>query len=163
MQKIVTNLWFDTQAEEAANYYVNLFKKDSKITDTTRYPATGQDITGKEAGSVLTVSYTLHGQEFVALNGGPQFQFTEAVSFIVSCKDQAEIDYFWNTFIADGGIESQCGWLKDKFGVSWQIIPENMSAFTVGKDSEAMKRFFEAMFPMKKLDIAALQAAVDNK
>lgn len=161
MQKIVTHIWYDTQAKEAAEFYTSLFE-DSKILDTAYYPDAGQEITGKEAGSVLSVSFQLNGQEFIALNGGPLFPFNEAFSLLVRCKDQAEIDRLWDVLTANGGQESQCGWLKDKFGVSWQIVPEAMSEFTT-KDPEAGKRVFEVMMPMKKLDIATLQKAADGK
>lgn len=161
MQKFVTNFWYDTEAEEAAKLYTSIFE-DSKILATSYYPDTGKEITGKDAGTVLTVKFVIGGQEFLALNGGPQFKFNESISTIVKCKDQAEIDRVWEAFISSGGEESQCGWLKDKFGVSWQIIPEDWDEFT-SKDPEAMKRFFDAMFPMKKLDIAKLKSALKGE
>ena len=156
MQKIVTHLWFDSQAEEAANFYTSLFE-DSKIVDIARYPEE-EAHSGKSAGTVMTVAFQLNGQDFLALNGGPLFTFSEAVSLLVRCKDQAEIDKLWDAFTKDGGQESQCGWLKDKFGFSWQIVPEEMSEFTT-KDPEVNKRVFEALMPMKKIDIATLKKA----
>jgi predicted 3-demethylubiquinone-9 3-methyltransferase (glyoxalase superfamily) len=158
MQKIVTHLWFDSEAEEAANFYTSLFE-DSKVVDVAKYPEGGEAVSGKPAGSVMTVAFQLNGQEFLALNGGPIFTFSEAVSLLVRCKDQAEIDRLWDAFTKDGGEESQCGWLKDKFGFSWQIVPEEMSEFTTLPDPEARKRVFEALMPMHKIDIATLKKA----
>lgn len=162
MQKFVTNFWYDTEAEEAAKLYTSIFD-DSKILGISHYPDTGQEITGKEAGSVLTVKFLINGEEFLALNGGPQFKFNESISIIVKCKDQDEIDRYWDAFISSGGQESQCGWLKDKFGVSWQIIPEDWDEYANNADPEAMKRYFKAMFPMKKLIIADLKAAIKGE
>lgn len=158
MQKIVPCLWFDSEAEEAVAFYTSLFK-DSKTLDISYYPDTGQEITGKEAGSVLTIAFELNGQKYLAMNGGPQFKPNESMSLLVYCEDQAEIDRLWDAFIQNGGEESQCGWLKDKWGFSWQIAYEQLDEFTASKDPEAVKRVFDAMFPMKKLDIATLEKA----
>jgi predicted 3-demethylubiquinone-9 3-methyltransferase (glyoxalase superfamily) len=148
MQKISPFLWFDTQAEEAANYYVSLFP-NSKITGAMPGPG----------GTALTVGFELDGQAFTALNGGPIFAFTEAVSFVVRCADGAEVDRYWNTLTADGGKASQCGWLKDKYGLSWQIVPQEFLDLMGGPDKEATGRMFAAMMQMTKLDIAKLKAA----
>jgi predicted 3-demethylubiquinone-9 3-methyltransferase (glyoxalase superfamily) len=155
MQKISPMLWFDTQAEEAANFYVSIFK-DSKINTVVRYPDAGQEVTGKPAGSVMTVSFQLAGQTFTALNGGPQFKFNESISFVVDCEDQAEIDYFWEKLSAHPESE-QCGWLKDKFGLSWQIVPKQMGELVISPKA------MEAMLSMKKIDIAELQRANQQK
>ncbi|MEP6672434.1 MAG: VOC family protein [Chthoniobacter sp.] len=153
-------LWFDTQAEEAARYYTGIFQ-NSKITATSYYADAGQEIHGKPAGSVLTVAFELNGQPFTALNGGgTQFPFSPAVSFQVECEDQAEIDYYWEKLTAGGDpTAQQCGWVADKFGLSWQIIPKNLSAMFTDPDAAKSKRVFQAMMGMKKLDIAALQRA----
>ena len=148
MQQITPFLWFDGNAEEAMNFYASIFK-DSKIGDITRYP-------GK--GSVLTASFELMGQKFTALNGGPQYKFTEAVSFHVPCESQAEVDYYWDKLGAGGQIQ-QCGWLKDKFGLSWQIVPTALPKLLGHPDREKSNRVMQAMFQMKKLDIAQLEAA----
>jgi predicted 3-demethylubiquinone-9 3-methyltransferase (glyoxalase superfamily) len=153
MQKITPFLWFDTQAEEAANFYVSLFK-DSKITGLTHY-GEGAPM---PAGTVMTVSFQLEGQEYVALNGGPVFHFTEAISFYVDCPTQAELDRLWERLTADGE-ESQCGWLKDKYGLSWQIVPSGLSDLLNGPDKEGAKRAMQAMLQMKKLDIDKLRQA----
>ncbi len=161
MQKITPSLWFDTQAEEAAQLYVSLFK-NSKITDITRYDEASAKVSGQPAGSVLTIAFELDGQKFVALNGGPIFKFTEAVSFIVDCETQEEIDMFWDKLIAGGGAPSQCGWLKDKFGLSWQIVPTALNRMIGDKDPAKAKRTMEAMLKMTKLDIAGLQKAYEG-
>jgi predicted 3-demethylubiquinone-9 3-methyltransferase (glyoxalase superfamily) len=153
-QRIVTNLWFDTQAQEAAEYYCSIFE-DARVLKVVPYPA-GTD----KAGSVLVVEFELLGQRFVALNGGPQFTFSEAISLQVSCRDQAEIDYFWETLSA-GGSEAPCGWCKDRYGLSWQITPQGIDEFFAG-DPEGAARAAQAMFQMKKLDIATLEAARDG-
>lgn len=150
-QKIRTFLWFDKQAEEAANFYVSLFK-DSKITDILR-PA-------KDAPA-LTVAYQLAGQEFVALNGGPQFKFTEAISLTIDCASQEEVDYFW-TKLSEGGEESRCGWLKDKYGLSWQVVPSRMIELLQDKDLGRAKRAMNAMMQMGKIDIAVAEKAADG-
>src|SRR5713101_9034343 len=153
MQKIGPCLWFDGQAEEAARFYTSIFK-NSRIVNTTRYP----EVSHRPAGSVLTVQFILDGQDFVALNGGPEFTFTPAISFVVYCETQEEVDVLWNGLSA-GGEEVQCGWLKDKFGVSWQIVPSVLIAMLKDADTAASRRAFEAMLHMKKLDIALLERA----
>jgi predicted 3-demethylubiquinone-9 3-methyltransferase (glyoxalase superfamily) len=150
-------LWFDTQAEEAAKYYVSIFK-NSKITNVTHYGEAGPG----PAGSVMTVAFELDGQEFTALNGGPQFKFTPAVSFVVNCKTQDDVDYYWDKFSAEGE-EVQCGWVRDKFGLSWQVVPEGISDVLAGDDEEGSRRAMEAMFEMKKLDIDALRRAYNGE
>ncbi|MBA3812500.1 MAG: VOC family protein [Caulobacteraceae bacterium] len=146
-------LWFDDQAEAAMNFYVSVFE-DSKIDQVMRYGEGGPG----PAGSVMTASFQLGGQRFTALNGGPHFKFTEAVSFVVTCADQAEVDRFWDK-LSEGGAPGQCGWLKDKFGLSWQIVPSEMPELLGGPDPDKAKRAMEAMMKMTKLDIAALKAA----
>jgi predicted 3-demethylubiquinone-9 3-methyltransferase (glyoxalase superfamily) len=154
MQKIVPNLWFDTEALEAAEFYVSLFE-ESKIIDVVNYGEAGPG----EPGTVMVVSFQLLGQEYVAINGGPQFPFTEAVSFEVRCEDQAEIDRLWGALTADGGQEVQCGWLKDRFGFSWQVVPKGLDE--MAQDPARYARAMEAMMSMVKIDIAALEAAAD--
>jgi predicted 3-demethylubiquinone-9 3-methyltransferase (glyoxalase superfamily) len=154
--KITPNLWFDKQAEEAAEFYVSVFK-DARIIGKTHYPqGSGQ------AGQVLTVEWELNGQRFVGINGGPQFKFDEAISLSISCDDQDEVDYYWEKLIEGGGEESVCGWLKDRFGLSWQVVPEGMEELFSDADPERARRAFEAMQKMRKLDIAALQSAADG-
>ena len=157
MQRITPFFWFDDQAEAAANFYVSVFK-NSKIKETTRY--TGEEPLG-EKGAVMTVAFELDGQEFVALNGGPRFKFTEAVSFVVNCETQEEIDYYWEKLTADGGEEVQCGWLADKYGLSWQVVPAKIAEWA--RDADGFQRVMKAVMPMKKLDIATLQQAYDGK
>ena len=152
-RKISPCLWFDNRIEEAVNFYVSLF--GGKILATTYYNDAGP----LPKGTVLTMTFTLQDAEFVALNGGQQMQYTEAVSFMVKCKDQAEVDKYWNALTAGGGQESRCGWLKDKYGLSWQIVPEVMPRLLMDKDPEKGKRAMQAMMTMKKLDIAALEMA----
>ena len=159
MQRITPFLWFDDQAEAAANFYVSVFK-NSKITGTSHY--TGEEPSGQK-GSVMTVSFELDGQEFVALNGGPRFKFTEAVSFVVNCETQEEIDYYWESLTADGGEEVQCGWLADKFGLSWQVVPAKIREWMEDKDPARTQRVMHAVMQMKKLDMAAMQRAYDGK
>jgi predicted 3-demethylubiquinone-9 3-methyltransferase (glyoxalase superfamily) len=158
MQKINPFLWFDSQAEEAATFYVSVFK-NSKIDKVTRYPEEAAKKIGREPGSVMTVEFTLDGVEFVALNGGPQFKFTEAVSFNVNCENQKEIDYFWERLSADGGETGPCGWLKDKFGLSWQVSPRLLGEMLADKDKAKAERVMSAMMEMDKIDIAALERA----
>jgi predicted 3-demethylubiquinone-9 3-methyltransferase (glyoxalase superfamily) len=158
VHKITPHLWFDKQAEEAARFYVSVFK-NSKITHVSRYGEVGTDVTGQPAGQVMTVSFELDGQPVIALNGGPHFKFDEAFSFFVDCESQAEVDELWAKLTADGGEESQCGWLKDKFGLSWQIIPRQLMALLQDPDAAKAGRAMEAMLKMKKIDVAALQAA----
>jgi predicted 3-demethylubiquinone-9 3-methyltransferase (glyoxalase superfamily) len=162
MQKISPFLWFDTQAEEAVNLYVSIFK-NSKIGKIARYGDDGAAVSGRPKGSVMTISFTIEGQEFTALNGGPLFKFTEAISFVVNCDSQEEVDRLWNALTANGGEPSQCGWLKDKFGVSWQIVPKVLFDLLEDKAPARAKRAMQAMLKMKKLDIAALQRAADGK
>jgi predicted 3-demethylubiquinone-9 3-methyltransferase (glyoxalase superfamily) len=149
-----TCLWFDGKAEEAANYYVSVFN-DSKLGEVKRYTEAGPGT----PGDVLTAEFELNGQKFVGLNGGPEFTFSEAISFQIHCDDQDEVDYYWNKLTADGGEESVCGWLKDKYGVSWQVIPKVLYDLIGDSDPEKAKRATEAMLGMKKLDIAELQKA----
>jgi predicted 3-demethylubiquinone-9 3-methyltransferase (glyoxalase superfamily) len=154
MQKITTFLWFDRQAEEAAKFYCSVFK-NSKILGITR-PLEGS---GAAKGDVLTVQFRLGDQEYVALNGGPHFKFTEAISLMIHCKDQKEVDYYWEKLLADGGRESACGWLKDKYGLSWQVTPTILLEMISDKDRNKAQRAFDAMLQMRKIDIPKLQAA----
>jgi len=159
MQQIVPCLWFDNQAEKAAKFYVETFK-NSSINETSYYMEEGQEIHGQAAGTVLTVEFELNGQAFTALNGGPAFKFNEAVSFQVFCDDQEEVDYYWNTMSAVPESE-QCGWLKDKFGVSWQITPTILSKLLADPDKAKAQRVMKAMLQMKKLNISELEAAAN--
>ena len=156
MPKITPNLWFDDQAEQAAAFYCSVFP-NSRIVNVLHYTEAGPG----EPGSVLTVDWELDGQRFTGINGGPHFHFDEAVSFLISCKDQAELDYYWDHLV-EGGEESQCGWLKDKYGLSWQVVPEGMEELFSDPDTSRANRAMQAMFGMKKLDIAALRAAADG-
>jgi predicted 3-demethylubiquinone-9 3-methyltransferase (glyoxalase superfamily) len=160
-QKITPFLWFDDKAEEAAKFYASIFK-NSKIGKITRYEEEAAKPTGRPAGSVMTVEFQLDGQDFVALNGGPIFKFTEAVSFVVNCENQEEVDYFWKKLSA-GGEESRCGWLKDKFGLSWQVVPTVLIEMLADKDVARAKRVMHAMLQMDKIDIPALQKAYDGE
>ena len=155
--KITPNLWFDMNAEEAANFYVDLFD-DGRILNVARYP----EGTPGPAGEVMTVEWELNGQKFVGINGGPQFQFSEAVSFMISCKDQEEVDYYWDRLTADGGREGQCGWLTDRFGLAWQVVPDGMDEVFNDPDPAKAERSMAAMMKMKKLDIAELRAAAEG-
>lgn len=155
--KVMPCLWFDDQAEEAMNYYLSIFK-DSKIVNVVR----DQTGTAGPRGKVLTVTFKIHGQEIMALNGGPQFNFTEAVSFFVSCETQEEVDELWKK-LSQGGEEGQCGWLKDKYGLSWQIAPRVLGEMIQDKDQEKAKRVVEAMLQMKKIDIQSLKRAYDKQ
>jgi predicted 3-demethylubiquinone-9 3-methyltransferase (glyoxalase superfamily) len=157
MQKITPFLWFDSNAEEAAHFYVSVFK-NSKVKQITRY--TGEEPSGQK-GSVMTVSFELDGQEFVALNGGPQFKFTEAVSFVVNCETQEEIDYYWEKLSTGGGEEVQCGWLTDKYGLSWQVVPAKIREWA--RDPAGFQRVMHAVMQMKKLDIATLERAYEQR
>ena len=157
MPSIVANLWFDTQALEAAEFYLTIFP-NSSIDSVTHYPEGGPG----PAGSVLTVDFTLDGTRFTALNGGPAFTFDEAVSFLIECADQAEVDRYWDALLADGGEPSQCGWLKDRFGLSWQVVPAGMAEVLNDPDPERGQRAMAAMMGMVKLDLAALRAAADG-
>jgi predicted 3-demethylubiquinone-9 3-methyltransferase (glyoxalase superfamily) len=157
MQKITPFLWFDGQAEEAAKFYTSIFK-NSKIESVARFP----EGSPAPAGTVMTVAFRLDGQEFVALNGGPEFKFTEAISFVVNCETQEEVDEFWEKLSA-GGKEMQCGWLKDKYGVSWQIVPTILSELLQSRDPEKSKRVMQALLQMVKLDIKRLQEAYERE
>jgi predicted 3-demethylubiquinone-9 3-methyltransferase (glyoxalase superfamily) len=157
MTKIVPNLWFDTEAEEAARFYVSLFE-GSRILDVVPYGEAGPG----EPGSTMVVSFELLGQEYVAINGGPQFPFTEAVSFEVRVADQAELDRVWDALTADGGKEVQCGWLKDRYGLSWQVVPERWAELATGSDPKKVNAAMQAMLGMVKLDIAELERAYDE-
>ncbi|OLC26940.1 MAG: hypothetical protein AUH91_03605 [Verrucomicrobia bacterium 13_1_40CM_4_54_4] len=157
MQKITPFLWFNDDAEEAVKFYSSIFK-NSKIRKIARYDKAGEKAAGQPAGSVMTIEFEIEGQEFIALNGGPHFKFTEAVSFVVSCKTQSEVDYYWKKLSA-GGKEVQCGWLKDKFGLSWQIVPTILGELMSDKDPAKSERVMEAMLKMVKLDINKLKAA----
>lgn len=156
--KVMPCLWFDTQAEDAANLYCSIFP-NSKITTVSRYPDAGQEIHKKPAGSVMVVAFEIDGQPFTALNGGPSFKFDEAVSFQIMCETQAEIDHYWGKLTADGGQEGPCGWLKDKFGLSWQVVPAAIPRMMSDPDSRKSARVMNAFMTMKKLDIAALERA----
>ncbi len=156
MQKITPNLWFDTEAEEAANFYTSIFK-DSEVVNVMHYGEAGP----RPAGMVMTVTFRLQGQEFTALNGGPDFKFNEAISFLVNCESQDEVDEFWEK-LSEDGEEGPCGWLKDKFGVSWQIVPTVLDALLQDKDSAKANRVMKAMLQMKKIDVAVLQEAYDG-
>jgi predicted 3-demethylubiquinone-9 3-methyltransferase (glyoxalase superfamily) len=156
-QEIVPNLWFDTEAEEAAEFYCSIFP-NSKILNIARYTEAGP----REAGMVMTVDFELNGNRFTAINGGPEFKFDEAVSFLITCEDQDEIDHYWEGLIADGGRESMCGWLKDKYGLSWQVVPEGFEEIFADPDPEKAKRTMEALLKMRKLDVAALRAAAEG-
>ena len=163
IQAISPCLWFDGQAEEAARFYVSVFKK-GKLGMITRFPDVGQETHGREAGSVMTVDFTVNGLPFLALNGGPLFKFNEAVSLMILCDTQDEIDYYWEKLTAGGDPSAQqCGWLKDKYGVSWQVVPKPLMKMWKDSTSPATKRAFAAMMEMKKLDIAKLKAAYKGK
>lgn len=161
-QKIEPHLWFETRAEEAARFYVSVFD-NSEIGRILHYTDEGQDIHGMPAGSVMTIEFMIEGQKFTALNGGPVFKFTEAISFIINCETQEEIDYYWEQLTANGGEESMCGWLKDKFGVSWQVVPIVLTEMMADPDMDKVKRMTHAMFTMKKLDIEILKQAFEGK
>lgn len=156
MQKITPYLWFDTQAEEAVNFYISLFK-NSKVLNVARYGEAGP----RPAGSIMTISFQLDGQEFVALNGGPEFMFTEAISFCVDCATQEEVDRLWAKLTEDGE-EVQCGWLKDKYGLSWQIVPAGLGEMLSGPDVKKSARAMQAMLAMKKIDLAKIKQAYDQ-
>ena len=156
MQKITPYLWFDDQAEEAANFYTSIFKH-SKVGEVTRYGKAGP----MPEGMAMTVSFELQGQEFVALNGGPEFKFNEAISFLVSCEFQEEVDYFWDN-LGEGGEAGPCGWLKDKYGVSWQVIPTALTELLSDPDPEKSQRVMQAMLQMSKIDIEGLRQAYEQ-
>jgi predicted 3-demethylubiquinone-9 3-methyltransferase (glyoxalase superfamily) len=157
LQKITPNLWFDTEAEEAANFYTSIFE-DSKITRVMRYGEAGP----RPAGMVMTVTFQLAGQEFTGLNGGPEFKFNEAMSLLVNCESQEEVDEFWEQLSA-GGEQGPCGWLKDRFGVSWQIVPTVLDEMLQDVDADSANRVMEAMLKMGKIDIGALEKAQEQR
>ncbi len=161
MQKITPFLWFDNQAEEAANFYTPVFK-NSKIGSVARYGEEGAAVSGQPNGSVMTVEFELEGQKFVALNGGPLFTFSPAISFVVNCEAQEEVDELWEK-LSEGGETQRCGWLKDKYGVSWQIVPTVLVEMLQDKDAEKAKRVMNAMLQMDKIDIAGLKQAYEQK
>ncbi len=156
-QKIVPNLWFDTEAEEAAEFYVDVFE-NSRIVNVAHYTEAGP----RDAGMVMTVEFELDGQRFLGINGGPQFNFDEAVSFAIECETQEEVDYYWGK-LTEGGEESQCGWLKDRYGLSWQVVPTGMEELFADPDKGRAERAMKAMLGMRKLDIAALRRAADGE
>jgi predicted 3-demethylubiquinone-9 3-methyltransferase (glyoxalase superfamily) len=162
MQKITPFLWFDDQAEEAAKFYTSVFK-NSKVGKITRYGEAAEKAAGRPAGSVMTVEFELEGQKFTALNGGPVFKFNESISFVVNCDTQEEVDYFWEKLTAGSGQESECGWLKDKFGLSWQIVPRALIDMLQDKDPRKSERVMKAMLQMQKLDIKTLKDAYAEK
>jgi predicted 3-demethylubiquinone-9 3-methyltransferase (glyoxalase superfamily) len=155
-QKIIPNLWFDTEAEEAASFYISVFER-SRIVNVAHYTEAGP----RAAGTVMTVEFELDGQRFVAINGGPQFTFDEAVSFQITCETQDEVNYYWER-LSEGGTEGPCGWLKDKYGLSWQVVPTGMEELFGDPDPERAQRAMQAMLGMGKLDIAALRSAADG-
>jgi predicted 3-demethylubiquinone-9 3-methyltransferase (glyoxalase superfamily) len=162
MQKITPFLWFDNEAEEAVNFYTSVFK-NSKAGRILRYDEAAAKAAGQPVGSVLTIEFEIEGQKFTALNGGPAFKFNESISFVVNCDTQKEVDYFWEKLTADGGQESACGWLKDKFGVSWQITPTVLIDMLHDKNPEKSGRVMKAMLQMQKIDIETLKAAYAGK
>jgi len=157
-QKITTYLWFDNNAEEAMNFYTSIFK-DSKVLDVVRYGDAGPG----PKGAVMLCTFQLEGQKFIALNGGPQFKFTEAISLLVDCETQEEVDKLWEKLTADGGAPSQCGWLKDKFGLSWQIVPSALPEMLKDTDPERSKRVMQALLQMSKLDVNKLRQAYEGR
>jgi len=161
MQKITPFLWFDDKAEEAANFYTSIFR-NSKIGSVNRYGEEGAKASGRPMGTVMTVTFQLEGQEFVALNGGPHFTFSPAISFVVNCKTQEEVDEMWEK-LSEGGEELRCGWLKDRYGVSWQIIPSALGEMLSDADTGKSKRVMRAMFQMKKIDIGSLERAYEQR
>jgi len=163
MQKITPFFWFNNQAEEAAEFYVSVFK-DSKIKSVARYNEAGAKVSGMPRGSAMTVAFQIEGQAFTALNGGPMFKFTEAISFVVNCETQKEVDHYWEK-LSQGGDKNaqQCGWLKDRFGVSWQIVPTTLGKLLGDKDAKKSQRVMKAMLQMKKIDIAELKRAYEQQ
>ena len=155
-QRIVTNLWFDTEAEEAADFYTSVFK-NSRVLSRSHYPEGAP----REAGMVMTVEFELDGQRFVGINGGPEFTFDEAISLQIDCEDQAEIDYYWER-LSEGGAEGPCGWLKDRYGLSWQVVPTGMDEMFSDPDPKRAERAMQAMLGMSKIDIAALRSAAEG-
>ena len=161
-QGITPNLWFESEAEEAANFYVSVFP-NSKIGSIARFPDAGQEITGGKPGSVMTAEFTVNGQTIIGINGGPLFKPNESVSLMITCDTQEEVDELWERLTADGGAESQCGWLKDKYGFSWQIIPGGMNELFSDPDKSKAERAMKAILQMKKLDINALKKAAEEE
>ena len=161
INKITPCLWFDDKAEEAMKFYVSIFK-NSMVGRITRYGEQGAEVSGRPKGTVMTATFEIEGQEFLALNGGPHFKFSEAISFIVNCETQEEIDKFWGK-LSDGGEKGVCGWLKDKYGVSWQIVPTILGEMLQDKDPEKTNRVMSAILQMGKIDIERVQQAYDNK
>jgi predicted 3-demethylubiquinone-9 3-methyltransferase (glyoxalase superfamily) len=160
MQKITPFLWFDDKAEEAAKFYVSIFK-NSKIGSVSRYGEAGAEVSGRPKGTIMIVTFQLDGQEFIALNGGPQFTFSPAISFVVNCKTQQEIDELWEK-LSEGGTTQQCGWLRDKYGVSWQIVPTILGELMQDKDTKKTERVMKAMLQMIKIDIQSLRQAYEQ-
>lgn len=162
MQRITPFLWFNDDAEEAANFYVSIFR-NSRIENIARYGEEGAKVSGRPRGTVMTVAFQLDGQKFVALNGGPHFKFTEAVSFVVNCETQEEVDHYWEKLSSGGGAQTQqCGWLRDKYGLSWQIVPTGLSEMLQASDPKKSERVMGALLKMKKLDIGALKRAYEQ-
>lgn len=161
-QKITPFLWFDNNAEEAAAFYTSVFN-ESAIGAAANYEGDAGEKVGQPKGSVMVVNFEIAGQKFIGLNGGPKYKFNESISFVIDCKDQDEVDYYWSRLTADGGQETKCGWVKDKFGVSWQVVPTVLSSIIGGPDAEGRQRAIQAMLQMQKLDIQTLQDAYDGK
>jgi len=161
MQKITPFLWFDNQAEEAVNFYTSIFK-NSRIKSVARYGEAGAEVSGRPKGTVMTVTFEFERQEFIALNGGPPFKFTEATSFVVNCGTQDEVDELWEN-LSEGGEKGQCGWLKDKYGVSWQIVPTVLGEMLQDRDPKKSEKVMGALLPMGKIDINTLKQACDNR
>ena len=159
MPRIIPNFWFDGQAEEAARFWTSIFP-DSRIDSVNRSPA---EYPSGRKGDVVTVDFTLSGQRFTGINGGPDFQFDEAISMLIECQDQAEVDRYWDALLADGGEPGPCGWLKDRFGVSWQVVPKRLEELVNGDDPAGAERAMQAMLAMGKLDVAELEAAYEGK
>ncbi len=163
MQKITPFLWFDSQAEEAVRFYTSIFR-NSQIKNISHYGEEGAQASGRPKGTVMTIDFEIAGQNFVALNGGPHFKFSEAVSFVINCKSQAEVDYYWEKLSESADAEAQqCGWLKDKYGLSWQVVPTVLIKLLNDPDTEKSRRVMKAMLQMKKIDIATLKKAADNR
>jgi len=158
MQKITTCLWFDSQAEEAVNFYASVFK-NSKIGETSRYDKAAATASGRPEGSVMTMTFELEGRQFMALNGGPMFKFNESVSLVINCDDQKEVDYYWEKLTSGGGQESVCGWLKDKYCLSWQVVPAELGKLMSNKEPGKAQRVMAALLQMKKLDVNVLRNA----
>lgn len=161
MQKITPFLWFDNNAEEAVNFYLSIFK-NSKIGSIARYGEAGAEVSGRQKGTIMTITFQLDGQEFVALNGGPIFSFSPAISFVMNCETQEEVDKLWEK-LSEGGEREQCGWLKDKYGVSWQIVPTVLGEMLQDKDAEKSERVMKAMLQMNKIDIEGLKKAYEQR